>query len=69
MRQPGPRAGRERKELGIVTLSSASRRSGHPFEIPEGYAGYRVLDPEGREVSAPSRTSSGARTTAWIAWR
>ena len=40
----------ERKELGIVTLSSASRRSGEPFETPEGYAGYRVLDPEGREV-------------------
>jgi hypothetical protein len=36
--------------LVIVTLPSTSRRPVHPFETPEEYAGYRVLDPEGREV-------------------
>jgi hypothetical protein len=34
----------------IVTLSSASRRPAHPFETPEEYAGYRVLDPAGRKI-------------------
>ena len=33
-----------------MILSSANRKPAHPFEAPEGYAGYRVLDPEGREV-------------------
>jgi len=40
----------EQKELMIMPLSSASKRPAHPFETPEKYAGYRVLDPEGREV-------------------
>ena len=34
-----------------MNLASPSRReSGRPFETPEKYAGYKVLDPRGREI-------------------
>jgi hypothetical protein len=34
-----------------VNLASASRRkAGCPFETPERYVDYRVIDPKGREI-------------------
>ncbi len=33
-----------------MSLASTSKRPAHPFERPEEYVGYRVIDPEGREV-------------------
>ena len=33
-----------------MTLTSASKSPAHPFEAPEECVGYRVLDPEGREI-------------------
>jgi hypothetical protein len=46
------RSGRndEREELETVSLASTSQRPAHPFERPEGYDGYRIIDPEGRKV-------------------
>jgi PRC-barrel domain len=37
----------------IVNLALPTRRgSGRLFETPEEYAGYRVLDPKGREIGS-----------------
>ena len=35
-----------------MSLTSASEGPVHPFEAPEEYAGYRVLDPEGNEIGS-----------------
>ncbi len=35
-----------------MALSSTSKVTAHPFESPEKYAGYRVLDPEGNEIGS-----------------
>jgi len=46
--------------LAIVSFASSSKRPAHPFETPEKYAGYRVLDPEGREVGTVKELFTGA---------
>ena len=44
-----------------MNLASASRReAGRPFEIPDEYVDYRVIDPKGREIGRVKELFVGA---------
>jgi len=44
--------------MSLTTTSEED--SGRPFERPEEYAGYRVLDPEGNEIGSVKETFKSA---------